>query len=248
MSVPAPFPNTTVTATRLGDEVAERIRRYIVDNGLTEGARLPPERTLAERLGTSRATVSQALRMLAVMGLVDIRHGSGVYVRHDPGSLIGTSLDLMVEMAPYSVAELAQFRHVLERTMVTHEALPAVDADRLEAAFEDLAASTNAIERWIEADAAFHLALVEAFGNRFLTAAYESAHRKILSVTYAEWVEKGATPRWLRGKGHDEQVDLHRRIFRAAVEGDRTALVDALDRHEAALAIHLGRATGRRER
>ena len=244
MSAPAPFPTSAVTSTRLGDEAAERIRRYILDNELTEGARLPPERTLAERLGTSRATVSQAVRMLAVMGLVDIRHGSGVYVRHDPGSLIGTSLDLMVEMDPASVEELAGFRHVLERALLVGEEIPPADVGRLHEAMEELSASTEAIEQWIEADAVFHLAVVDGLGNRFLSAAYESAHRKILSVTYAEWVEKQASPRWLRGRGRHEQVEVHRRILEAIVAGDRAALGEALDRHQDALLRHLGRATG----
>jgi GntR family transcriptional repressor for pyruvate dehydrogenase complex len=58
-----------------------------VDEGLEEGARLPSERGLADRFETSRPTVNQALRRLSLMGMVDIRRGSGVYVLRKPETM-----------------------------------------------------------------------------------------------------------------------------------------------------------------
>ena len=64
-----------VLLPRVSDEVAEQIRRLIVGEQLAEGARLPAERELADRFEVSRPMVSQALRMLALMGLIEIRRG-----------------------------------------------------------------------------------------------------------------------------------------------------------------------------
>ena len=45
------------------------------------GGRLPPERQLAGMLGTSRPTVRGALRVLQARGMVEVRRGSGCYLR-----------------------------------------------------------------------------------------------------------------------------------------------------------------------
>src|SRR3954463_12559483 len=66
-----------LTRTRLYEQVAEQITSWIESNGLTSGDRLPPERELAQRLGISRATLSQALVALEVIGVVVVRHGDG---------------------------------------------------------------------------------------------------------------------------------------------------------------------------
>src|SRR6266545_2095548 len=66
-----------VLRTRLYEQVAEQITGWIAENGLRSGDRLPPERELAGRLGVSRATLSQALVALEVIGVVVVRHGDG---------------------------------------------------------------------------------------------------------------------------------------------------------------------------
>src|SRR5919107_2301080 len=66
--------------TRLYEQVAEQISQWISENGLHAGDRLPAERELAARLGVSRATLSQALVALEVVGVVAVRHGDGTVV------------------------------------------------------------------------------------------------------------------------------------------------------------------------
>src|SRR3712207_2494474 len=66
--------------TRLYEQVAGQISSWIADNGLAAGDKLPPERELAQRLGVSRATLSQALVALEVVGVVEVRHGDGTVV------------------------------------------------------------------------------------------------------------------------------------------------------------------------
>lgn len=73
--------------------VAERIRAFIVSEGLAAGARLVAERQLAERLAVSRSALREGLVALELEGVVRVAGGSGVYVcaapavppvRHDP--------------------------------------------------------------------------------------------------------------------------------------------------------------------
>src|SRR3982750_544110 len=66
-----------VTRPRLYEQVVDQIQAWAIDNGPQVGDRLPPERELAARLGVSRASVSQALVALEVLGTVSVRHGDG---------------------------------------------------------------------------------------------------------------------------------------------------------------------------
>src|SRR6478672_3565580 len=74
-----------VTRTRLYEQVAEQITEWITATGLAVGDRLPPERELAQQLGVSRATLSQALVALEVVGVVTVRHGDGTVLSDAPG-------------------------------------------------------------------------------------------------------------------------------------------------------------------
>ncbi|MFZ0015221.1 MAG: GntR family transcriptional regulator [Acidimicrobiia bacterium] len=235
-------PLRPIAPTRLVDDVVDHLRAYVSENGLEDGVRLPAERSLADMLGTSRATVAQGLRVLAVMGMVEIRHGSGVYVRRDPTSMLGTTFDLMVDMEPESVGQLADFRYWIETSLTTEDSRPHFDVERLDEDFTALLGSRNRLQTWIDADADFHVTLVGASRNRYLRATYEMAHRKILSVSYAEWIEKGTVPSWLRGDKWRLQVDLHRRILDAVKADDRKALLTALGAHQDELMSHLARA------
>src|SRR5690348_17725432 len=111
-----------VSPRRVSDQVADQIRLLITQERLAEGARLPAERDLAERFGVSRPMISQALRMLSLMGLVEIRQGSGAYVLRRPQGMVTASVGLMLDLDHGSLADLAELRLWLETLGVTHAA------------------------------------------------------------------------------------------------------------------------------
>ena len=67
--------------TRIPEEMADRIRRGLLDRTFPADRPLPSERVLAQRFGVSRGSVRDAFRMLEVMGLVEMRHGQGTFPR-----------------------------------------------------------------------------------------------------------------------------------------------------------------------
>src|SRR3954465_5256395 len=69
-----------VESRRLYQQIADQIRELIDQGGFEVGARLPPERDLAQQLGVSRPSLREALIALDVEGRVEVRSGSGVYV------------------------------------------------------------------------------------------------------------------------------------------------------------------------
>jgi GntR family transcriptional regulator, transcriptional repressor for pyruvate dehydrogenase complex len=224
-----------VPVTRVSDEVAEQIRRLIVTEQLAEGARLPAERDLADRFGVSRPMVSQALRMLALMGLVDIRRGSGAYVLRRPQDMVTASVSLLLDMHG-SVGELAQLRLWLE-TLGATRAAQRGEPGSIAAALDRLDGATGSAPAWIAADTLFHAAAVQAAGNTYLTAVYEGVHAAVLAHEYEHWVRTETEPAWLASPG--ALLGLHQAIYDAIAAGDAEAARLAVLRHHQVMLEHL---------
>ena len=64
----------------LYDRIVEEIKTAIEQGKLNVGDRLPPERELARQFGVSRTSIRDALKILAGIGLISIRHGHGIFV------------------------------------------------------------------------------------------------------------------------------------------------------------------------
>lgn len=238
------------SSLRLSDGISDRILRFIVDDGLEEGARLPSERDLAERFDTSRPTVSQALRRLSLLGMVDIRRGSGVYVLRRPQTMVTTSLGLMLHLDNGSIDDLMEARLWLETTAVERAArredLPDEGvATSLRAALERLVESHGSTPRWIAADTVFHAAVVDVARNPFISAFYQSVHTAALESEYDEWVDRNTEPAWLHATSPDEHRALHEPIMRAVLDQDPEAGRAAVAAHHRVMLDHLNQATGR---
>ncbi|HWW85806.1 MAG TPA: GntR family transcriptional regulator, partial [Vicinamibacterales bacterium] len=70
-----------IRKTRIPEEIADRIRRLILDGTFPPGRPLPSERVLAGRFGVSRGSVRDGFRILEVIGLIEMRHGQGTFAR-----------------------------------------------------------------------------------------------------------------------------------------------------------------------
>jgi GntR family transcriptional repressor for pyruvate dehydrogenase complex len=241
-----------VSVTRVCDEVAEGIRRLIAGEQLPEGARLPSERDLAERFGVSRPMVSQALRMLSLMGMVEIRRGSGAYVLRRPQAMVTASVSLMLDLDHGSVGDLAELRLWLEtlgalRAAGRRPAIPAAEAAGIEAALTRLSAATASASEWIAADTVFHATLVAAAGNSYLAAVYESVHTTVLGYEYDHWVRTETEPSWLSPGSAPAQLDLHHAIYQSVIRRDTEAATAAVLRHHEVMLDHLAAARPRED-
>jgi GntR family transcriptional regulator, transcriptional repressor for pyruvate dehydrogenase complex len=245
---PVELPRTgRLAVTRLSDDLAERIRRLIISEDIAEGARLPPERDLAERFGASRPTVSQALRALSLMGLVEIRRGSGAYVVRRPETMVTASVNLMLDLDQRSLSDLMQLRLWLE-TLGAREAaarrpgLPPGEAAAIGEALGRLGDSARDASEVIAADTVFHATVVRTAGNLYLAAIYESVHTAALSFEYRHWVDTESVPDWLRDTSPEQHLALHEPIAAAVLQGDPDAAARAVAAHHQVMLWHILRA------
>jgi GntR family transcriptional regulator, transcriptional repressor for pyruvate dehydrogenase complex len=65
---------------RLSQSIIEQFVQFVVNDDLKAGDRLPSERELASRFNVSRPSLREALRVLEIIGLVEIRPGGGTFV------------------------------------------------------------------------------------------------------------------------------------------------------------------------
>src|SRR5215831_2894760 len=103
------MPIQSIEPRRLYRQIADQIRTLIRSKEFPAGSRLPPERDLARQLGVSRPSVREALIALEVEGLVEVRIGSGIYVRSAPEAPIVASAEAAA--GPF---ELLRARYVIE--------------------------------------------------------------------------------------------------------------------------------------
>jgi GntR family transcriptional repressor for pyruvate dehydrogenase complex len=233
-----------LVTTRLSDDLADRIRGLIISEDIVEGSRLPSERDLAERFGASRPTVSQALRTLSLMGLVEIRRGSGAYVVRRPETMVTASVNLMLDLDEHSVSDLMQLRFWLETVGVQEAATrePALGEGELARIRDALArlqeAAGNASE-WIAADTVFHATIVRGAGNPYLAAMYEGVHTAVLSYEFKQWVDSESVPAWLRDADPEQQLALHEPIVASIEAQDADAARIAVVNHHRVMLEHL---------
>lgn len=209
----------------VSDLIARRILEVISADKLKPGDQLPPERELAALLGTSRPSLREALQSLKARGYLDIKHGAGVFVA-DPATT--RSLREALSADHLSLTELFDMREVLELP-AAEWAARAGDPDKLakvQEAYETLqAASAPPINDWRklqELDAGFHMRIVEAAGNRFLT--------RTLGVLQ-EILSRGMeTTLQAPGRLERSRSD-HKRILDAVLAGDPAAARRAAKAH-----------------
>ena len=105
-----------------------KVRDFVVAEGLRPGARLPAERELARRLGVSRTSLRQALAVLRVEGLVDVRRGDGIYLLRDAADVIPPIAGELGAAHP-ELPALGEVRNALEAFAARSAALRRTDGD-----------------------------------------------------------------------------------------------------------------------
>ena len=145
-------------------EIASILRHQIDEGTLEANERLPAERLLANTYKVARGTVRRALNILTIEGYVEIRAGSGTYVK--PKKLDYTHS--VIENA--SPLELIDARLALEPHICRLAVLNATQNDfrKADQLLSEMDASVSDPNTFSEADNAFHTLLVETTGNRLL--------------------------------------------------------------------------------
>lgn len=213
------------------DHALRELDRLILDE-LEPGEKLPAEGALAARLGVSRLTVREALKVLAGQDLVELRAGARATVKAPSSHALARHLDVFIRRDPRTVLELGELRHALEVQAAGLAAQRAeaaaiadvVDAlDRMRAAATAYAAGTGDEQDYHDADLAFHEALAAASGNRMLAlvlTSLEDAMRESFVHSFRGQFANGSTL--------SDRLGLHERVAELVIAGDARGATAAM--------------------
>jgi GntR family transcriptional regulator, transcriptional repressor for pyruvate dehydrogenase complex len=153
--------------SRLYEQLVERLLSLVHELELRPGDRLPPERELSADLGVSRASVRQALVVLEVQGLIEVRHGEGAILRSTrPDDAVLSAVEAHRRRLP----DVIDAREALEVKIAALAAERRTEEDlaRIDAGLDAMAAEIERGERGLDGDQRFHSAVTAAARSELL--------------------------------------------------------------------------------
>jgi DNA-binding FadR family transcriptional regulator len=204
------------------EETVERLLQAIRLGVAAPGERLPAERALAARLGVSRVTLRDAIRVVAEAGYVESRRGryGGTFVAESlPGPPRRDPSDVDME-------DVLTLRRCLETGAAETAASRSLTPDErrhLMVALNDVdAVGTDSAEEYRRRDSRLHLAIAEVTAAPSLTSAVADVRTRVNELL-------DAIP--LLGTNIEHSNVQHRAIVSAILTGDPAAARTAMDEH-----------------
>ncbi|SFC06743.1 GntR family transcriptional regulator, glc operon transcriptional activator [Marinospirillum celere] len=214
------MPSNTPQRPQIGDLVADRIEKLIVDGVLKVGQVLPSERRQCERLGISRSALREGLKVLRGRGIIRTEQGRGSYVASLTGPRDETPLMHLFSKHPRTLYDLLEVRAVLEGESARLAAIRGMDADFviIRKRYEEMLEAHTLgdqlpPEEHARLDHAFHLAVCDASHNPVLVHTLQSLTDLMLSSVFAS--VKNLYHRPVQKRQIDRQ---HSRLFNAVME------------------------------
>lgn len=210
------------------EKVFAFFRGELLSGRLKVGDRLLSERELAVSLGVSRPLLREALRSLAMLGFLDIRHGKGAYVKSADISVLTDFFTFSLAQQPDILDDVMQARIAIECQAIRLACERASDSDfqKIGGKLQHLMETLNDPEAGGDADFAFHFALVEAARSPALLTLYQ-AISELLRRSHVERRRLTVEVAGIR----DYLVDAHREVYLSIVARDAEAADRRLREH-----------------
>lgn len=224
---------TAIESRKLYQKVANAIAAAISEGRYHPGQRLPPERELAEEFEVSRPTVREAMLALEIRGLVEPRHGSGIYVRQAEEELETSDLDI-------GAFELTEARALLEGEVAALAAttIGEEELSELQKIILQMEHDNAGDLKEEEADRRFHLTIAAATRNVALAYVVETLwDMRTKSPLCRHMLERA------RDAGSKPRIEEHQKILDALKVRDPVAARQAMRDHLARVVDYLLAAT-----
>ncbi|MER2189564.1 MAG: FadR/GntR family transcriptional regulator [Solibacillus sp.] len=160
-----------VTTKKKYEEVCELLHEKIRNGELKPGDRLDSVEHLAEQIEVSRSAIREALAALKAMGLIEIKQGSGTFVKQLSEQKLKLPLSTSIITNRHSIPHLLELRKIIEVGTAASAAKNRTQQDlkRLEELLLIMQDVQGDAEIGDEADFNFHLAIATASQNPLLT-------------------------------------------------------------------------------
>jgi len=217
-----------IRRVRLYENAADQIQTLILRKKYTPGDRLPSERSLAQQFRISRHSLREALRILDVMGLIEIKVGDGIYVKEVNFlpyiESLNFSIKTRLQVERDTLVKLWETRRMLEVGMVDIAARQINDSSlrSLWWCIEEMKKNIDHQDAFISSGIRFHRLIAEIGQNEVLILVWDmlanlirTSQNKIYRIPWS--------PR--------KALAAHKKIYRALEARDPEKAVEAMKQH-----------------
>jgi len=215
-----------VRRTSVVQSAISKIKELIDEEYFNFGEKLPPERELAKLLGISLPSLREALRALSILGIAEMRPGSGTYLRSSMSDWSSDPFSLLFNLSRPLHIDLFEARMGIEGIIAELAAKKRTEEDLeiMEAALQEMRSHVEDKKEYIKYEIEFHQAIIRAAKNTILKDFMEKMY-KVLYESRKRTVEQ------LKDVYRESYLE-HYRMYRHIKEGDpkraKKAMVDNL--------------------
>jgi GntR family transcriptional regulator, transcriptional repressor for pyruvate dehydrogenase complex len=221
-------PAVPIDTRKRADQVRDKLVQMIREGQLQEGEKLPPEPQLSAMFGVGRSSIREAVQSLIGLGVIEMRPGRGAYVRRLSLDDLVRMVDGAIRLEYGAALQLHEVRAMVEITAARLAAIRRTEAD-LSSMREAIlrykfAGHSGQRDRLIDADLAFHEAVVVATHNDVLVTVQQSIRGLLREHRRQYGVAEDAETRPMVIAEHEEIVD-------AIAAGDPTRAALRMQEH-----------------
>jgi DNA-binding FadR family transcriptional regulator len=150
------------------DLVVDKITYSVINGEVSDGQMLPPEGQLCETFGVSRSILREAIRVLVNKGLLEVKQGHGTFVRRPKIDVPEEAVSNYLMTHSFSLSQLMEVRTPIEVEVarLAAERREQKHVTGMEESLQIMNVQSNSVEVYSDADRAFHIAIIDASGNR----------------------------------------------------------------------------------
>ena len=217
-----------IRRVRLYENAVDQIQMLILRKKYRPGDRLPSERSLAQQFHISRHSLREALRILDVMGLIEIRVGDGIYVKEVDFLPYIESLNLSIrnrlQGERETFAKLWEARKMIEVGMVDLAARQITGSflKGLRRCIEEMKNNIDHQEAFISSGIRFHRLIAEIGRNEVVILVWDML---------ANLMRKSQTKIYRISWSPKKALAAHQKIYLALEEKDPLKAVEAMKKH-----------------
>jgi len=190
----------TIGQQTIVDQIINTLTESIIRGDYKSGSKLPSEFELMEEMQVSRNSLREAMKILATMGIVEIKRGDGTYICSQVNP---TLFDRLVYSMIYDVSssdELLELRQILDESTVqlAMSKITLEEVEKLQNSINEMRAAckNQDVERMQTCDLEFHMLLIDSCKNiffiRILKSVYSIFEKSIVENVKKETVDSKA--------------------------------------------------------
>ncbi|MDH8678078.1 FadR/GntR family transcriptional regulator [Fusibacter bizertensis] len=207
--------------------VVNQISSLIINKEYTAGDKIPTETELAEKLGVSRNSIREAIKILSAIGILEIQRGRGTFVASKVSPSFFDPLIFSLIIEPKSASDIYEFRVMFE-SMIIFSAMDKITSNQL---IELKALVDLTRERWekdhiesvdfyVKQDLLFHQTLLEMTANPLIQR---------VGLTIMQFIPEYIGKSISQKNGIERSIINHERIISALERKDKDCIINIIE-------------------